>query len=426
MKHLVDYYDEYMSAHLINNNSQGKKHEDPKNSQIKLLDWVKNKTYVAMALTNYTIQVNFFLTHFKVIIQGQFDSENKVPWLPTSPLGRKTNNCDDLNVISMADSDITQPFKIIFINNKRMSYELNPAVVLPLLRYGPQKFAKMWLGSQNQSNIHSSQDGSTWSTQSQYNQSQYGTPEHQSSYNPNAPHNQSPNCQYNSPMHPDHNAIALANKSFQQSIGANLEELYGTLARAHLAMHQLTVFSNNCYYESALCQACHGNTEDHHHRTKMNPNCLPQEAVLDLNGSPMVAGNTNSTLLNSSHYGMPGNGQGHQQILPPNHGRGSSNKPLASAVQSLALSPHNTNSNNYHNQNCPTHHTPSSHIQSHGHQHQSQNYATGTHGKGQTASSQPLNSLKSGQNQPNINKAPRTALANMGKENSNVGHRAIH
>ena len=211
MKHLVDYYDEYMSAHLINNNSQGKKHEDPKNSQIKLLDWVKNKTYVAMALTNYTIQVNFFLTHFKVIIQGQFDSENKVPWLPTSPLGRKTNNCDDLSVISMAESDITQPFKIIFINNKRMSYELNDSTWIQLccLCWGMDHKSLQKCGLEvriklTSTPVKTDQAGplTEWHSVAiqvvLYNQSQYGTPEHQYSYNSNAPHSQSPNCQYNS------------------------------------------------------------------------------------------------------------------------------------------------------------------------------------------------------------------------------------
>lgn len=289
MKHLVDYYDEYMSAHLINNNNNHKKSDENKHStQIKLLDWTKNKTYVAMALTNYTIQVNFFLTHFKVIIQGQFNSEDKVPWLPTSPLGRKTANMDDLSVISLNESDVPQPFKIIFINNKRMSYELNPAVVLPLLKYGPVRFSELWAGDDSS---NGSSNNAHWNI---------NTPLHGEV---------APTAYVNLPQQsPTYNV----NKSFQLAIGATLDELYNTLIKAHKAMHQLTVFSKNCYFESPICQACHDNTEEV--VTKMNPNCLPKEAQLDGNGSPCSW---------SKNLGQ---------------GVGGSTEKL---IQNLALSPHN-------------------------------------------------------------------------------------
>lgn len=186
-----------------------------------------------MVLTNYTIQVNFFSTHFKVIIQGQFNSENKAQMLPVSPSRRKTCACfkpsrlserqpnhlqnvrntrsnsnkqhmnliddsskgqyqnqthkancplyhqnniqsannnsansytnnssthsskskEDMSLISDCSTDVTQEFKIIFINSKRQSFKLNPEVVLPLIRLGPVKFSSIWRESVGHGNV---------------------------------------------------------------------------------------------------------------------------------------------------------------------------------------------------------------------------------------------------------------------------------
>ena len=41
--------------------------------KIRLLEWFKSRQCVAMVLSNYTLQVNFFQSHCKIVIQGQFD-----------------------------------------------------------------------------------------------------------------------------------------------------------------------------------------------------------------------------------------------------------------------------------------------------------------------------------------------------------------
>ena len=46
MKSLVDYYDEYMSEHLINPNKQNSQSEDNEFCQVRLLDWFKDSNAV--------------------------------------------------------------------------------------------------------------------------------------------------------------------------------------------------------------------------------------------------------------------------------------------------------------------------------------------------------------------------------------------
>ena len=202
--------------HLINNAGLNPNHEN-ESSKLKLIDWHKNKVFVAMVLSNYTLQVNFFVTHFKVIFQGQFNCPDKVPFLPTSPVTKESFIDSNMSVISNNATDVCQPFKIIFINAERNAFELNPSFVLSLLRHGPKMLNEVW-----NYNFHSSAN---------------------SNYSPNS------------------------------ELKVTLEELYDALVGAHAAMHSLNVFSDKCYHESSICQACVGNPDSN--IVEMNPSLSP-------------------------------------------------------------------------------------------------------------------------------------------------------
>lgn len=133
MQNLVDYYDNYMQNNLI---SAGNMPNVSQNDvcKVRLLDWFKTKYCVAMVLTNYTLQVNFFSTHFKIVIQGQFDQPDgfsmPIPQTPSKPSNRKT-----MSVIAMSPHDVKQEFKIMFVNSKRRCFQLDVGVVLYLIQF---------------------------------------------------------------------------------------------------------------------------------------------------------------------------------------------------------------------------------------------------------------------------------------------------
>ena len=104
-----------------------------------------NSHIFSMLLTNYTVQINFFSSHFKVLIQGQFSLRNntnssnpKLP-LPQSPLKFGENHKEYL---STSRHDVHQKFSILFVNNHRKSHLLNTHMVLRLLKDGPSCFCE--------------------------------------------------------------------------------------------------------------------------------------------------------------------------------------------------------------------------------------------------------------------------------------------
>jgi len=136
MQHLVDYYDNYMQSNLINAGNMPNVGENDV-CKVRLLGWNKNRQCVAMVLSNYTLQVNYFQSHIKLVIQGQFDQpygfKMPIPQTPSKPSIKK-----DMSVIAMSKYDKKQEFKIMFVNSKRRCFRLNTSLVLYLLANGPK------------------------------------------------------------------------------------------------------------------------------------------------------------------------------------------------------------------------------------------------------------------------------------------------
>lgn len=139
MQSLVDYYDSYMIEHLINAGNIPYTSENENSvCKIRLLDWYKNNHCVAMILSNYTVQVNFFDTHLKILIQGQFNKQKGFS-MPI-PLTPSTKGNETLGVIPMSSHDVKQRFKIMLVTEKRRCYQLDTGMVLKLLASGPNAF----------------------------------------------------------------------------------------------------------------------------------------------------------------------------------------------------------------------------------------------------------------------------------------------